>query len=110
MVEDDPGVRQFVVECLELSGHRVTQAEHGEAGLAQIDSAEPDLMMVDCLMPGTEWRAARRRGRIKRPDLPIIIATGYADMQEIRRSERGAEEAVPDAGPAGEYVRVALTR
>jgi signal transduction histidine kinase len=85
VVEDDPGVRQFIVECLEMSGHRVTQAEHGEAGLAQIDSAEPDLMIVDFLMPGMNGAQLAAEVGIRRPDLPIIIATGYADMQEIER-------------------------
>ena len=85
VVEDDPGVRQFIVECLEISGHRVTQAEHGEAGLAQIDSVEPDLMIVDFLMPGMNGAQLAAEVGIKRPDLPIIIATGYADMQEIER-------------------------
>jgi PAS domain S-box-containing protein len=85
VVEDDPGVRQFIVECLEMSGHRVTQAEHGEAGLAQIESAEPDLMIVDFLMPGMNGAQLAAEVSIKCPNLPIIIATGYADMQEIER-------------------------
>jgi PAS domain S-box-containing protein len=85
VVEDDPGVRQFIVECLEMSGHRVTQAEHGEAGLAQISSSEPDLVIVDFLMPGMNGAQLAAKVGMKRPDLPIIIATGYADMQEIER-------------------------
>jgi CheY-like chemotaxis protein len=85
VVEDDPGVRQFIVECLEMSGHRVTQAEHGEAGLAQLDVTEPDLVIVDFLMPGMNGAQLAAEVGIKRPDLPVIIATGYADMQEIER-------------------------
>ncbi|MET0963192.1 MAG: response regulator [Noviherbaspirillum sp.] len=85
VVEDDPDVRQFIVECLEMSGHRVTQAEHGEAGLAQIDRVEPDLMIVDFLMPGMNGAQLAAEVGVKRPGLPIIIATGYADMQEIER-------------------------
>jgi CheY-like chemotaxis protein len=112
VVEDDPGVRQFIVECLEMSGHRVTQAEHGEAGLAQIERSEPDLMIVDFLMPGMNGaQLAAEVGR-KRPNLPIIIATGYADMQEIERvvGKNAVLKKPFQMRDLLESVRVALTR
>jgi signal transduction histidine kinase len=112
VVEDDPGVRQFIVECLEMSGHRVTQAEHGEAGLAQIESAEPDLIIVDFLMPGMNGAQLAAAVGIKRPDLPIIIATGYADMQEIERvvGKNAVLRKPFQMRDLLESVRVALTR
>ena len=112
VVEDDPGVRQFIVECLEMSGHRVTQAEHGEAGLAQIDSIEPDLMIVDFLMPGMNGAQLAAQVGLKRPDLPIIIATGYADMQEIERvvGKNAVLRKPFQMRELLESVRVALTR
>ena len=112
VVEDDPGVRQFIVECLEMSGHRVTQAEHGEAGLAQLDSAEPDLMIVDFLMPGMNGAQLAAEVGLKRPGLPIIIATGYADMQEIERvvGKNAVLKKPFQMRDLLESVRVALTR
>ncbi|MDQ2990438.1 MAG: response regulator, partial [Pseudomonadota bacterium] len=112
VVEDDPGVRQFIVECLEMAGHRVTQADHGEAGLAQIDGAEPDLMIVDFLMPGMNGAQLAAEVGIKRPDLPIIIATGYADMQEIERvvGKNAVLKKPFQVRDLLESVRVALTR
>jgi signal transduction histidine kinase/CheY-like chemotaxis protein len=83
VVEDDPGVRQFMVECLELSGYQVTQADHGQAGLDQLDVIEPDLMIVDFLMPGMSGAELVSRATAKYPKLPIIFATGYADMKAI---------------------------
>ena len=112
VVEDDPGVRQFIVECLEMSGHRVTQAEHGEAGLAKLDSVEPDLMIVDFLMPGMNGAQLAAQVGLKRPDLPIIIATGYADMQEIERvvGKNAVLKKPFQMRELLESVRVALTR
>jgi PAS domain S-box-containing protein len=112
VVEDDPGVRQFIVECLEMAGHRVTQADHGEAGLAQIDGAEPDLMIVDFLMPGMNGAQLAAEVGKKRPDLPIIIATGYADMQEIERvvGKNSVLKKPFQVRDLLESVRVALTR
>jgi PAS domain S-box-containing protein len=112
VVEDDPGVRQFIVECLEMAGHRVTQADHGEAGLAQLDCAEPDLMIVDFLMPGMNGAQLAAEVGKKRPDLPVIIATGYADMQEIERvvGKNSVLKKPFQVRDLLESVRVALTR
>jgi PAS domain S-box-containing protein len=112
VVEDDPGVRQFIVECLEMAGHRVSQADHGEAGLAQIDGTEPDLMIVDFLMPGMNGAQLAAEVGKKRPDLPIIIATGYADMQEIERvvGKNSVLKKPFQVRDLLESVRVALTR
>jgi PAS domain S-box-containing protein len=83
VVEDDPGVRQFMVECLELSGYQVAQADHGQAALDQLDVRQPDLMIVDFLMPGMSGAELVSRATAKYPKLPIIFATGYADMKAI---------------------------
>jgi PAS domain S-box-containing protein len=83
VVEDDPGVRQFIVECLEMSGYQVTQADHAQAGLAQLDLMQPDLMIADFLMPGMNGAELVAKATARYPKLPIIFATGYADMKAI---------------------------
>jgi signal transduction histidine kinase/DNA-binding response OmpR family regulator len=85
VVEDDPGVRQFIVECLEMSGYHVTQADDGQAGLDQLDVNTPDLMIVDFLMPGMNGAELAAQANKKCPRLPIIFATGYADMKAIEQ-------------------------
>lgn len=83
VVEDDPSVRQFIVECLEILGYQVVQADHAEAGLEKLEYTRPDLLITDFLMPGTTGAELIDRARKKIPGLPAIIATGYADMQAI---------------------------
>jgi signal transduction histidine kinase len=83
VVEDDPGVRQFIVECLEMSGYQVNQADHGQAGLDQLERMQPDLMIVDFLMPGMNGAELVAKATAKYPNLPIIFSTGYADMKAI---------------------------
>jgi CheY-like chemotaxis protein len=85
VVEDDPGVRQFIVECLEMSGYHVTQADDGQAGLELLDHTEPDLMIVDFLMPGMNGAELAAKAYAKCPRLPILFATGYADMKAIEQ-------------------------
>ncbi len=83
VVEDDSRVRQFIVECLEILGYQVAQAEHGQAGLDKLDSMRPDLLITDFLMPGMTGAELIKKAHQKYPDLPAIIATGYADMGAI---------------------------
>ncbi len=83
VVEDDPRVRQFIVECLEVLGYQVAQADHGQAGLDQLESVQPDLLITDFLMPGMTGAELIAHVHKKLPGLPAIIATGYADMRAI---------------------------
>ncbi|MEN3292817.1 MAG: hypothetical protein V7642_2070 [Burkholderiales bacterium] len=111
VVEDDPGVRQFMVECLELSGYQVAQADHGQAALDQLDVRQPDLMIVDFLMPGMSGAELVSKATAKYPKLPIIFATGYADMKAIEEviGNNAILRKPFQMGELVESVRAALT-
>jgi CheY-like chemotaxis protein len=83
VVEDDDFVLESMVESLQALGHRVAQAPHGEAGLRELERAQPDLIITDYLMPGMTGAELVRRARVLLPEVPMIIATGYADMKAI---------------------------
>ncbi|MDQ9168948.1 response regulator [Oxalobacteraceae bacterium R-40] len=84
VVEDEPQVREFIVESLEILGYQVMQAEDGQSGVDKLVSARPDLLITDFLMPGVINGAQLVKYAHKiYPDLPAIIATGYADLQAI---------------------------
>ncbi len=83
VVEDDNFVRESMVLSLEAFGHTVTQAAGGEAALAELRSKRPDLIITDYLMPGITGAEFMLRAREIFPDIPMIIATGYADMHAI---------------------------
>ncbi len=85
VIDDDPDVRRFIVQCLETLDYDVTQAEHGEAGLARLDADAPKLLIVDFAMPGLNGAAVAAEARRRRPDLPIILVTGYADTKAVER-------------------------
>jgi signal transduction histidine kinase/CheY-like chemotaxis protein len=85
VVEDDDFVRMSMVESLEALGHRVAQAADGEAGLRELRRQRPDLMITDYLMPGITGAELVERARLDCPGLPMIIATGYADMRAIEQ-------------------------
>jgi CheY-like chemotaxis protein len=83
VVEDDLSVRQFMVESLEILGYQVAHAEDAQTGLASIESVKPDLLITDFLMPNMTGAELVKRARRIYPDLPVIIATGYADLHAI---------------------------
>ena len=85
VVEDDADVRRVIVECLGLIGYSVTEAANGTAGLAAIASSRPDLLVVDYAMPDMTGAEVISKARQLWTDLPVILATGYADMAAVER-------------------------
>ncbi|MDB5396423.1 MAG: sensor hybrid histidine kinase [Rhodospirillales bacterium] len=85
VIEDDPDVRRFIVQCLETLDYHVTQADHGEAGLARLAADNPQLLIVDFAMPGLNGAEVAAEARRRRPGLPVILVTGYADTQAVER-------------------------
>lgn len=83
VIEDDNFVRESMVSSLEAFGHTVTQAADGEAGLRALHEARPDLVITDYLMPGITGAELMLQARAIFPGIPMIIATGYADMHAI---------------------------
>ncbi|MFZ5783220.1 MAG: ATP-binding protein [Pseudomonadota bacterium] len=80
-VEDDHLITLSTVSLLEDLGHAVIQAESGPAALNILrDGARIDLMITDYAMPGMTGLQLAEEARRLRPDLPILLATGYADL------------------------------
>jgi signal transduction histidine kinase len=80
VVEDDGEVRAMLVESLRMLGYTVTEAADGQAGLNRLQDDNPDLLMVDFAMPGMNGIDVIAAARKMREDLPVILATGYADV------------------------------
>jgi signal transduction histidine kinase/CheY-like chemotaxis protein len=83
VVEDDDVVRTSVAESLQALGHQVIQAPDGATALAALERERPALMITDYLMPGMTGAELMRQARAAFPHMPMIIATGYADMRAI---------------------------
>ncbi|HVF93535.1 MAG TPA: ATP-binding protein [Sphingomonas sp.] len=86
VIDDDEGVRRFIVECLEMFGYSVSQAASGQDGLNLLGEVSPDLLVVDFAMPGMNGLEVAQAARAIRPELPIVLATGYADTDETMES------------------------
>ena len=85
VVEDDDEVRQGIVEGLRLLQYTVREASSGEQGLQELRRCKPDLLMVDYLMPGMTGAEMVAQVRTMHPQMPVLMATGYADMAEVEK-------------------------
>jgi len=80
LVDDDVEVTTATVAMLEQLGHRVVVASSGANALDMLDQEQAvDLVITDYAMPGMSGLELAARIRKTRPELPIILATGYAD-------------------------------
>ncbi|MCU0070459.1 PAS domain S-box protein [Pseudomonas koreensis] len=83
VVDDDNLVRTSTVLLLEDLGHRVISATSGAQALTLFDQGEVvDLMITDMAMPQMSGAQLAQAVRLLKPDLPIIIATGYTERIE----------------------------
>lgn len=80
VVEDEQTVRELVLEVLQDFACVTLQAPDGLAGLAILESAQTvDLLISDIGLPGLNGRQLADAARVKRPGLPILLMTGYAE-------------------------------
>jgi len=95
-VEDEPEIREDIVEILELAGHTVYPAENGQSGLEVILRERPDLVISDITMPvldGLGLLAAIRSQHPEFADMPFVFLSALADRRDqIAGHELGADE------------------
>ncbi|HVJ15937.1 MAG TPA: response regulator [Polyangiaceae bacterium] len=96
LVVDDNAQNRAVAEGqLVSAGYEVETAEHGEAGLEMFSRREPDLVLLDILMPGIDGIETCRRMR-QLPggqDTPIVFVTAHGDLETQRQAlESGGDD------------------
>jgi CheY-like chemotaxis protein len=77
-VDDDPQVRESMVQLLSLKGFRVLSAESAFEGLRVLTQEHVDVLFSDLVMPGMSGIELAKKARQLRPTLKIMFATGYA--------------------------------
>jgi PAS domain S-box-containing protein len=81
VVDDDALIAMSTAGMLEDLGHEVIEMHSGANAVALLrDGQRVDLMITDFSMPGMTGLQLARAARQLRPDLPILLATGYADL------------------------------
>jgi excisionase family DNA binding protein len=93
VVDDEQAVRDLLAKTLTMADYDVDTAPDGPAALDRLRAAEYDLLITDLKMPGMDGLSVIREARRIRPDLAVVIITGYS-------TEASAIEAI-NLGVAG---------
>jgi PAS domain S-box-containing protein len=89
VVDDQEDVRAIAVSYLEALGYRTLQAANGRAALDLLaGGADVDVMLVDYAMPGISGAEVIRKAWQGRPDLAVVLTTGYAGVEALGETLR----------------------
>jgi PAS domain S-box-containing protein len=84
VVDDDATVREVTAGFLSDLGHETVEAADGDAALRVLeDDPSVRLMVADFAMPRMTGAELSERARAMRPDLPILLVTGYAELAKL---------------------------
>jgi signal transduction histidine kinase/CheY-like chemotaxis protein len=100
LVDDDCAVRDVTAAMLRDLGYSVLEAISGAAALDLVDNDRNiDLIVMDYAMPGMNGAETARQARAKRPNLPVLFVTGFADrtaMADVDESHVLGKPFAPD--------------
>ena len=96
VVDDEEGVRRITRRNLERLGFQVVEAEDGEAGLECFRKGPDDFrcVLVDLMMPRLRGDEVLSAVRSLRPDMPVILASGYSETEVRDRYEVASASAI----------------
>jgi len=90
-VDDDPDILDALTMILESQGYKVVTARNGLESLAKIETEEPDLMILDLLMPKMDGFAVYKKLQepkwSKYRNMPILVLTSVREEAARRRYE-----------------------
>ena len=95
VVDDEARILNFLVTKLKASGYEVLTAGNGLDGLGQVKGQEPDLVVLDIMMPRMDGLGMLRELR-SFSSVPVIVLTAKgADTDRIRGLQLGADDYLP---------------
>ena len=89
IVDDEPNIRRMVGALLGSEGYEVRDASDAASGLARAVEYEPDLVLLDLMMPGaTDGLELLEQLRARFPDLPVVMMSGRAGLADAVKATR----------------------
>jgi two-component system nitrogen regulation response regulator NtrX len=92
IIDDEPNIRRMVGALLSAEGFEVREASNGPEGLTRAVESEPDVALLDLMMPGElDGMATLGRLRERYPDLPVVMMSGKAGLADaVKATKLGA--------------------
>jgi two-component system, OmpR family, alkaline phosphatase synthesis response regulator PhoP len=94
LIDDDPTLLELLADHLNTAGYRPVIAPNGQTGLRQARLAQPDLVVLDVMMPGMDgWEVCRQLRKETR--VPIIMLTAKGEeIDKLRGFRLGVDDYV----------------
>ena len=92
IVEDEPRIAEVLARYLEAEGFRTERARDGEEALARFRLFEPDLVLLDLMIPGPDGLELTRRWRSQHAVPIIMITARTGELDRVLGLELGADD------------------
>jgi DNA-binding NtrC family response regulator len=92
VVDDEANIRRMVRALLEAEGFETAEAANGSAVLAGLETAAPDAVLLDLMMPGgPDGLVTLEHLKRRAPDVPVVMMSGKANLADaVRATKIGA--------------------
>lgn len=92
-MEDDGNIRELLRLYLEREGYEISEAENGAVGLSKWKAENPDMMLLDVMMPVMDGWQVCKEVRASNSSMPIIMITAKGEtMDKVSGLELGADD------------------
>ena len=93
IADDDRAIRDALTRALGLEGYDVVQASDGNTALSLIESAQPDVAILDVMMPYIDGLTVCRVLRAERNHLPVLMLTARTETPDrVAGLDAGADD------------------
>jgi two-component system response regulator AtoC len=88
VIDDDPGIREYLEAAVSRQGYEVIAAKDGEEALANLDHFKPDVVTLDVVLPGMDGLETLRRLKQRMPEVPVVMLSGHGQARTIVEAMR----------------------
>jgi DNA-binding NtrC family response regulator len=93
IVDDEPGMRRYLQTVLELDSYKVSTAANSEEALEKVQRGQPDVVLLDVVMPGPDGLETLKRIRELRPATKVVMLSCVQDTRQVAKAMRlGAQD------------------
>jgi two-component system response regulator AtoC len=93
VIDDDPGVRDYMEALVSRQGYRVFAVADGEEALRTLETTKPDLITLDVVLPGMDGLETLHQLKQRLPEVPVVMLSGHGQARNIVEAmRRGASD------------------
>jgi two-component system response regulator AtoC len=88
VIDDDPGVRDYMEALVSRQGYEVLAVADGEQALQSLETTQPDLITLDVVLPGMDGLETLSELKKRLPDIPVVMLSGHGQARNIVEAMR----------------------